>query len=462
MKFINRKKELELLEKKWAEKRAQFFVIYGKRRVGKTELIKQFIKGKNGIYFLSDKRTEIEQLKELGIIIGAHYNDPIIKDRGFKDWLEIFEYLKNHNKEKFIFAIDEYPYMVEVNKAISSIFQKGWDEYLKNSNIFLILSGSSIAMMESEALLYKAPLYGRRTGSFLIEPLFFKDSRGFFPHLNFKKALQIFTISGGIPAYIAQFDGHKSLEENIREKIFSKIEFLHNEVEFVIKEEHREPKNYFSILKAISFGKRKFGEIINESGMEKNVLTKYLQTLEKLKIIEKDIPVTEKNTLKYRNGLYQISDNYFRFWFQYIFPYKSDLEIEKYIEVEKKLKESFNILESFVYEKICWEILKDLEDKIFNFERIGKWWHKNEEIDVIGLNSQTNEIIFGEAKWTAKKIGTNIFYDLKRKAGLVDWGDGKRKEYYILFSKSGFTPDMKKLAKKEGVFLVVQDKLLAL
>lgn len=459
-KFINRKLELDLLEKKWAEKKAQFFVIYGKRRVGKTEIIKQFMKNKAGVYFLADKRTEIEQLKEAGRLLGERYSDPIIRNRGFQDWLEVFEYLKRHNKERFIFAVDEYPYLVEVNKAISSIFQKGWDEYLKNTNIFFILSGSSIAMMESETLIYSSPLYGRRTGSFLIEPLFFKEMRKFFPGYDFKKALEIFAISGGMPAYISQFDKNLSLEENIEAKIFSKIEFLHNEAEFVIKEELREVKNYLSILKAISFGMRKFSEIINETGMEKNVLTKYLQTLERLKIIEKEVPATQKNASKFRKGLYQISDNYFRFWFQYVFPYKSDLEIGKYGEVKRKLKESFNIFVSFTYEKVCLEILRDMEDKIFTFERIGKWWDKNEEIDVIGLNGETGEIIFGEAKWSEKKVGVNIFHDLKRKAELVEWEKGERKEYFILFSKSGFTADMEKLAKKENVFLVKRDKLL--
>lgn len=297
---------------------------------------------------------------------------------------------------------------------------------MKDTNIFFILSGSSIAMMESEALIYSSPLYGRQTGSFLIEPMPFKEMRKFFPRYDFKRALEIFAISGGIPAYISQFDKNLSLEENVEAKIFSKIEFLHNEAEFVIKEELREVKNYLSILKAISFGMRKFSEIINEAGMEKNVLTKYLQTLERLKIIEKEVPATQKNAAKFRKGLYQISDNYFRFWFQYVFPYKSDLEIGKYGEVKRKLKESFNIFVSFAYEKVCLEILRDMEDNIFKFERTGKWWDKNEEIDAIGLNQETGEIIFGEAKWSEKKVGVNIFHDLKRKAGAC--GVGKRKK----------------------------------
>ena len=185
MKFINREIELKALKDKWAKGSSQLIIVYGKRRVGKTELIKQFIKDKEAVYFLADKRTALEQLRELGQIIGDMFNDDLLKSRGFESWLEVFNYIKKHKKGKFIFAIDEYPYLVEADKATSSVFQKGWDQTLKDSGVFLILSGSSIGMMESEALTYKAPLYGRRTGQFLIKPLPFKEARKFFPKKDF-------------------------------------------------------------------------------------------------------------------------------------------------------------------------------------------------------------------------------------------------------------------------------------
>jgi len=461
MKFINRETELNFLNDKWAKKNPHFIVIYGKRRVGKTELIKQFIKEKPAVYFLADKRTSLEQLRELGRIMGTYFKDSLLEKQGFEEWLDVFRFLKERDRNHFVFVVDEYPYLVEIDKAISSLFQKGWDEYLKDSKIFLILSGSSISMMESEVLIYKSPLYGRRTGQILLKPLSFKESRKFFPHKNFEEFLSIFSVTGGIPAYLFQIDPNLSLEENIEKKIFLKTEFLHNEVEFILKEEIREPKNYLSILKAISWGKRKFGEIVNETGLQKNVLTKYLNTLEKLQVTEKEVPVTEKNPQKSRKGLYQISDNFFRFWFQYVFPYKSDLEIGRFNEVFRKIKESFQILEATVYEKVCRETIWDLSDKIFRFERVGRWWEKEREIDIVGLNQETKEIIFGEAKWSQKPVGINIFLDLKKKAKSVQWHRGRRKEYYILFSKSGFTKDMKELAKKEKVFLVEQNKLIS-
>ena len=460
MRFINRDTELKSLNRKWAQGLSQFIIIYGKRRVGKTELIKQFIKDKKAVYFLADKRTGIEQLRELGRIIGDAFDDSILSSRGFNDWLEAFAYLKNRVRGKFILAVDEYPYLVEVDKAISSIFQKGWDETLKDSGIFLVLSGSSIAMMESEALAYRAPLYGRRTGQILIKPLLFKESRGFFPKKDFAEALSIYAITGGMPAYLLQWDPSISINENIRKKIFLPTEFLHNEVEFILKEEFREPKNYMSILRAISLGKRKFSEIANETGLEKNILTKYLITLERLQIIEKEIPVTENAPQKSRKGLYAISDNFFRFWFQYVFPYKSDLEIARFDEVSRKMKESFHLLESATYEKICREMLWELQGEVFDFERVGKWWEREKEIDIVALNFGTKEILFGEVKWSEKQVGVNIFNELKEKARNVEWRSGDRKESYLLCSKSGFTKDMLELAKREKVLLIHKDKLV--
>jgi hypothetical protein len=395
-------------------------------------------------------------------MLGEHFKDASLIKDGFPQWLDAFRYIKDHAKRPFILAIDEYPYLVEVDSATSSLFQKGWDESLKDSGIFLILSGSSVSMMESEALLYKSPLYGRRTGQILLKPLTFKQSWQFFPDKKFEEFLGIYTVTGGLPAYILQIDPNLSIEDNIKSKIFPKTQFMHSEVEFILKEELRETKNYLAILKAIAWGKRKFGEIVNDTGLNKSIIMKYLHILDRLQLIEREVPVTEDNPSKSRKGLYQISDNFVRFWFQFIYPFTSDLEIERYTEVQKKLKESFIILMAAAYEKVCRELVWDFQDKLFQFERVGKWWENEKEIDVAALNNSTGEILFGESKWSEKQVGTNIFGDLIKKAKSVKWQHGKRKERYILFSKSGFTQDMIELAKQQNILLVEKDKLLTL
>ena len=471
MPFINREQELKSLNEKWQLNSAQFFIIYGKRRVGKTELIKQFIKGKTAIYFLADKRTSADQLRELGQIVGNYFHDEILSKNGFSDWIEVFSYLKpKATAEPLILAIDEYPYLTENDKSTSSLFQKGWDEYLKDTNIFLILSGSSIAMMESETLNQSAPLFGRRTGQILVDPLNFSQSRQFFPEKNFSDFLNIYTITGGMPAYLLQFVGETDMSDDIKTKIFNKTAFLYNEVEFTLKEELRETKNYLAIICAIALGKRKLSEIVNEVGMDKATANKYLSVLINLRLVEREVPITEDKPDKSRKGLYKISDNFFVFWFQYIFPYKSYLEMDNYDYVLEKifggLKYDDNVNSGFksiaaqVYERVAVELLTTWQNKIFAFERVGRDWNSNQEIDVVGFSSSEKKIIFGECKWSQKPVGINIYEELKKKAEKVEWNKNDRKEYFILFSKSGFTEEMIKIAKNDGVFLVEKDVLL--
>jgi AAA+ ATPase superfamily predicted ATPase len=459
MKFINRKKELASLEEKWASQEPQLVVIYGKRRVGKTELIRQFGKEKPFLYFLADKRSHGEQMKELGRLAGEFFDDVILAKNGFSDWLEAFEYFAK-SKKRFVFAVDEYPYLVESDSATSSLFQKGWDLYLRHSGVFMILSGSSMAMMESETLIQKSPLFGRRTGQILVEPLPFSEAGRFFPRKNFQEFMGTYSVVGGMPAYLVQMDPDTSLSKNIQKNIFDPTKFLFNEVEFTLKEELREPKNYLAILRAISWGKRKFGEIANDTSLEKNVLTKYLSVLGRLHLIEKEAPITEKSPEKSRKGLYRITDNFFRFWFQFVYPYKSELQIGRAEDIVARYEKCVSGLEALVYEDVCCQILRGFERQIFPMERVGRWWSDKEEIDIVGLNERTGEILFGECKWSSKPVGTNVYIDLKKKARSVQWGRSHRSEWYILFSKSGFTADMIALAKEENVLLIHGDKFL--
>ncbi|KKU07911.1 MAG: hypothetical protein UX10_C0004G0039 [Candidatus Magasanikbacteria bacterium GW2011_GWA2_45_39] len=470
MLFINRKQELEMLNEKWQSNSAQFFIIYGKRRVGKTELIKQFIKDKQALYFLADKRTTADQLRELGQIVGSYFKDEILIKNGFGDWIEVFSYLKTKSTANpLVLAIDEYPYLTENDKSTSSLFQKGWDEYLKDTKIFLVLSGSSIAMMESETLNQSAPLFGRRTGQILVDPLNFSQSWQFFPEKNFSDFLNIYTITGGMPAYLKQFVDGTDMSDEIKKKIFNKTAFLYNEVEFTLKEELRETKNYLAILRAIALGKRKLGEIVNEVGLDKATANKYLSVLINLRLVEREVPITEDKPDKSRRGLYKISDNFFVFWFQYIFPYKSYLEMDNYdyvlekmfssLKYDDKVNSGFKSITAQVYERVAVELLITWQDNIFAFERVGRYWDSNQEIDVVGISTSEKKIIFGECKWSEKLVGINIYEELKQKAEKVGWNKDSRKEYYILFSKSGFTQEMIKMAEKEGVFLVEKGML---
>jgi len=453
MRFVNRKTELKILERFYGEDKFHFIPIYGRRRIGKTRLVQEFIKGKPAIYFLADSVAEHEQLRNLGREVGVFFGD-ILAQRGFDDWHQFFDYLKRSIKKKTILVIDEFPYLVNSNKGISSIFQKGIDEYLKDTKLFLILMGSSVGMMEKEVLFYKAPLYGRRTGSLEMKEMAFGCLKEFFPKKDMDELVSIYGVTGTIPAYLEKFDPEKDIFHNVEEHILNKGTFLHNEVEYLLREELREPRNYFVILRSIAQGKQKLSEIINDTGFEKSLLSRYLEILRSLRFVEKEVPVTEKYPEKSKLGLYRIHDRFFEFWFKYVFPNRSKLEIGKSGEVLRMIKETFNQHLSFAFEDVCKQHCLELmrEGSIW-FSSIGRWWQKNEEIDIVALNEENREIYFGEAKWSRKPVGIDILDDLKRKAVLVEWSGEKRKEHFMLFSRSGFTDAVKDRAKKEGVLL---------
>ncbi|MEW6418936.1 MAG: ATP-binding protein [Nitrospirota bacterium] len=451
--FVNRERELKALSTAYKDSEAQFIVVYGKRRVGKTELVKQFFKDIPHIYFLADKSPEKEQLRLLSEKVGLLYKDEFLLSRGFGNWYEFFKYIKD--KGRVVLAIDEFPFLIEANKAVPSIFQKGWDEGLKDSGIFLILLGSSIGMMETEVLGYKSPLFGRRTGQLLIEPLNFWDSKEFFSKMSNEEFMYVYSILGGTPAYLLQFSPSLDLWMNIRKKILMPDAYLFNEPEFILKEELREPRNYFSILRAISMGKTRVSEIINETGFEKNVVGKYLSVLTDLKIVKREVPVTEKSYEKSKKGIYMLDDNYFRFWFKFVFPNKSFIEEGEidYI-IKNKIKPELEVFVSQTYEDVCRSCVKKGIYKGMKFNKVGRWWTKDAEIDVIGINEDENAILFAEVKWSEKPVGVNILNELKTKAEKVLWGNSETSKHFALFSRKGFTNDMLKVAEREGIVLL--------
>jgi hypothetical protein len=461
VKFVDRETESRWLDQAWIARAPQLLIVYGKRRVGKTELLKQFIRNKPSVYFLADRRPEQEQLKEVATRLGTHFDDAFIGRKGFVDWLEAFEYLKaklpkrrTRGAHHLVLVIDEYPYLVENNPATSSLFQKGWDEALRSLPICLILCGSSMATMERETLAHRAPLYGRRTGDLQVRPLDYSGVRQFFPkRWSFEKSVEVYALLGGMPGYLRQFDANTSLEDNVRNQVLTPGTFLYREVDFLLKEELREPRNYMVILRAIGQGKRKFGEIINDTGLAKNILHKYLHVLEELQLIARDVPVTEKAPQQSKRSLYSLQDPFVAFWFECVYPFVSDLELRETAMALRWFRQILPHVLGQAYERISRELIRGGKVLPFPLNRVGRWWDNQDEIDIVGINEQANAILFGEVKWSQKPIGTNILDALRAKAARVQWGRKGRQEAFALFSRKGFTPEMSKVARREGILL---------
>ena len=446
MEFINRKKEMQTLEKEY-NKSDSFVVLYGRRRTGKTTLIKEFIKDKKAFYFFADKQSENIQIERFKSQLAEFFKDDFLKKITVSDWDTLIEYLLTKiSGEKFVFVIDEFQYLCTANKEFSSVFQRIYDEKIYGKNIMVILCGSLISMMYSEVLAYDSPLYGRRTAQIKLQPIKFEYFKEFFQNKSHKELIEFYAVTGGVPKYILEFDKEQTPLWNIENNIFDKDNFLYSEPKFLLQEEINDLSRYFSILHAISSGNTKLSSICSQLGISSGGITSYITKLIDLDIVEKEVPVTE-NINNGKKGLYKIKDNYLSFWFRYVYPYQSYLEIENTAYPLEKVKSEFDLWVSKIYENLARESVLLNFSVPFPLKKLGRWWDKDEEIDIVGMGE--NEILFGECKWSSKKVGLSVLYGLKEKSKKVKWKDNKREEYFILFSKEGFTPELKEFALKE-------------
>lgn len=446
-KFIDRESELTTLRNEYERKGSSFVVIYGRRRVGKTALINEFCKDKKSIFFLATEESETENREAFKDCIAQVCDNDLLKASKIDKWEPIFdviiEYCKSSN-EKIILAIDEFQYLGKANKAFPSIMMKIWDGKLKDSNLMLIVCGSLINMMTSQVLSYDSPLYGRRTAQMRIGQIPFEFYFDFYPDLSIDDCILRYSVTGGVPKYIELFKNNTDIYEAIRENVMSRNAFLYAEPEFLLQKEVSEIGSYFSLLKTIAAGNHKLGKIATVMQTPQTSLTKYMKILTELDIIEREVPITEENPEKSKKGLYDIKDNFIKFWFRFIFPYKGMLEAGQEKYVMEKIKASFieNHV-SYVYEDICRNKVWSLNGKGIDFNRVGRWWDNNDiEIDIVAYDSVGKDILFGECKYSVNKKGMEELRLLQRKAISVLWNKGNRKEFYVIFSRSGFTDEL--------------------
>jgi hypothetical protein len=436
-KFVNRNSELNALNEAYKKPGFQFYPFYGRRRIGKTELIKQFIKDKPHIYFLATEGTEKENILNFKHAAKNTIDLDIIKD----DFEELFKYITQQVKKKIIIVIDEFPFLTKTNKATASLFQYIIDEYLSQTNHFLILCGSSVGMMYKEVLGYKAPLYGRRTGQIELHPLKFQDVRTLV-NKPIEECIHIYGICGGVPFYLKEFTEKKDFFQLIKEKVLSQEAILNKEAIFLLREELDEISRYASILAAIAVGYTKLGEIMTHCGFkEKLNITPYLHVLERLEMIEKETPITFPRTTR---GVYKMKDQFFNFYFQFIRPNESMIE-SNMNEVITTIKTAYTSYIGKVFEQIAKELIREKH----TFSTLGRWWHNGQEIDLVAFNENTKEIAFFECKWKNLRYAQSltILRELQKKAISVEWHNKKRTERYGLLAK---TIERKSDLRKQG------------
>lgn len=455
--FVNRVRELAFLEKRYASEKAELLVLYGRRRVGKTELLRRFCEDKPHFFYVADLGTQETTLHDASRRFGETFlDDPDAVH--FANWEQIFKALARQSKEqRLVVVLDEFTYLLQTDAALPSVLQRLWDETLQHSHLMLILSGSYIGIMEREVLAYRAPLYGRRTAQWHLQPLTFEDSRLFLPSYSIQDQVRAYGVAGGVPAYLRQFVNRKPLLDNIEDEILSQGSFLYDEPRFLLQMELREPRIYFAILEAIATGEVRQAGISQQVGVKGASLSYYLKTLAELGLVKRIVPVTEANPERSRQGRYQLLDPFLRFWFRFVYRERVHLERGDTETVRRLIETQLDGLAGYAFEEICRSWVWDAAAKgviPFRPNSVGSWWNTQAQIDVAAVNDEY--FLVGECRWRSRPIGSDVLADLKRKAAL---SEDKRHRLFALFSRSGFTQSLKKEAEREGILLLGMDDI---
>lgn len=465
--FIDRKTELDLLDQRYRSDQAELFVLYGRRRVGKTELLHAFCADKPHVFFIATLSSDSEQLATFSQQVYGFTHADVPSGFTFPSWEAALRALGELPMQpKPVIVLDEFTYLISGNKAIPSILQKVWDETLKNTQIMMVLCGSYIGMMETEVLGYQAPLYGRRTASTLLRPMDLASSALFFQGYSVEEQFITWAVVGGMPYYLRTFQDSQDIFFNIRQHILdAQSGTLFNEPRLLLMEELREPRNYFSILRAIAQGRTRLNEITQGAGIgDVTTVARYLDILQQMRLITRHVPASEALPEKSKKGIYRIDDHFLRFWFRYVHPNLGSLDLGLADAIlQQRIKPDLDHFVANAFEEAAITFtgrLAQAGEMDFFPERIGGWWNRDAGIDVLAINLSGKVALVGECKWTVHPVGASVLDDLKQKAKVLMKDHPIEKVQFALFSRSGFTADMEARSGNEGIRLFTVDSLV--
>ena len=457
--FIGREAELAFLQSKYEEKNGQLIVLYGRRRVGKTETLKEFCKGKPHVFYSCTQSTDKVQL--------AKFSKQVFKENipakkyisEFADWESAFSSVLDlpYGDQKKMLIIDEFPYMCKSNKSIPSILQNLWDTDLKDQNVMIVLCGSAMSFIEKDLLAEKNPLYGRATGIYKMTEMGFYDAVKFFPNYSDADKVLSYSILGGIPHYLRQFNPDISVADNIKRNILTKGCILYSEVEFLLHQELRETPIYNSIIEAVALNNTRLNDISTKALIDDTSKTSvYLKNLIELGIVERAFSVDSKTREKANanRGTYRLTDNFFRFWYAFGFTNYSQLEDGDVDGVyDYTIAPTLDQFASYAFEDVCKEFVREMQKKNalpFRYSKMGKWTGKTTiydkdapngmrvgetEIDLLAIGRGDKEYLVGECKYIGEPFTYGEYY--KTKVKLTPLKE-KAAFFYALFSRSGF------------------------
>ncbi|MCO6558878.1 MAG: ATP-binding protein [Bifidobacterium sp.] len=452
--FVGREKELSLLQRRWDSGRFECVVIYGRRRMGKTTLINHFLKGRPAIFFSAIESSESKNLETFSRSIALFENGPSAIDtapvhRNLADAVEaVFQLAR---RRRIALVIDEYPYLARADHSANSVLQHAIDRHKDDSQLMLILCGSSMSFMERQVLGYESPLYGRRTAQIKVEPFGYEDARKFLPKYGNEDAAVAYGLTGGVPQYLLQFDDTMGLEDNIRLNMLDPGCYLFEEPDNLLKQELRNPAEYNAIIQAVATGASRLNTIATACHMETSSCSTYLRNLVDLGIMRKETPFGQKTS---RKTIYRIEDSFFHFWYRFVLSNMSLIQSGHVDLAATRVMGGISDFMGPVFESICkqWLWANNGTDKLpFLLIDAGRWWgadpstRQQEEIDIVATGDDPRDMLFCECKWRSVPSNTKELETLKHRATLLHPEHSR----YMLFSKNGFDKPLQLEARND-------------
>lgn len=444
--FVNRVLEVAFFDGILAGDRAELVLLYGRRRVGKTALLRHVAERAKipVLYHVAAQTTRAEELGRLSGRMAEFFNDDLLRNQPLGNWEAVWIYVGRKAVDPLGIMLDEFPYAVEGDSSLPSLLQHAWDQTLQRTRIKLILCGSSISMMERLGLSESGPLYGRRTGQWRLQPFGPEEFGLLWPAANLADLLETYCVTGGNPMYVSRFEPGATLGENIRSQILRKGSMLYDEVPFLLREEVRDPRVYQAILAAAAGGARRFSELSSKTGLDKAHLTRYLAILSDLGIFNREVPVTERRPEKSRRGLYRVADPFVSFWYRFVFPNRDRLELGESDRVlREEVEPALDAYVSRTVEPHLGALFRTRWRHLVPFEpaAAGRYWDREREIDWLILDRERRRAVAVEIKWSRRPVhAPRVAAELRAKTAAVPALEGCRVSH-VLVSRAGFEED---------------------
>jgi uncharacterized protein len=417
--FFGRAAELHALDRSYDAKESSFIPIYGRRRVGKTALIREFLDGKaNAIYVVGQQSPGPQQLRDLLRVAADALSAPLLARISVDGWKDALRAIAGarRGKAKLILVLDEYQWLVESSPELPSVLQALWDhEWADSGHVMLILCGSYVGFMEREVLGSKSPLFGRRTGQILLRPFGYREASLFHPSYSLVDRARTYFICGGIPLYLRAFSAARSVEMNIAEAFLDEYAPLNREAEFLLREELRDLANYHAILTRLAERPMSLTEIGSAAGLGHNVQY-HLQQLMELGYVARRFPLSGESPSK-RSVRYALEDPLLRFWFRFVYPNQSFLSFPgPEATFAEKIRPGLDAYFGSCFERLCREALPNLyaHERVDTAFEVGEFWSRDVQIDVVGVRHD-GWIDLGECKWGAAPSVKALARELEEK-----------------------------------------------